>query len=213
MSRRPTFDGPSQTFDGNVAFKVTWVYGQDGPFTTPCTPEGRHINIKQRKATWCRQSDCPCKQLYDAGNESPYDRTTLDRWPCYDSAIFDKWSFGGGRFHGESRGGEPIPFKNFRLGKLAFFTTRHHGMGEEDRIIIGCYRIDKSVSDPDFDILVAAAGDFCLRVEDFEKAPKFWAFHKQAGKPHWGTGLFRYLPDEEAEAMLEAVQAVAVKVH
>ena len=27
--------------DGNVAFKVTWVYGNHGPFSSPCTPPGR----------------------------------------------------------------------------------------------------------------------------------------------------------------------------
>lgn len=28
----------------NVAFKVTWVYGEDGPWTMPCTPEGRLLS-------------------------------------------------------------------------------------------------------------------------------------------------------------------------
>jgi hypothetical protein len=197
---------------GNVAFKVTWVYGETGPFASPCTPTGRRINIQRRRVTWCRQPECPCRQLFDAGNTEPYDRDK-EYWPCYDSAIFDKWSFGGGRFHGETRKGQKIPFKNFRLGKLAFFTTRRHDMEEEDRVVIGCYRIAKAITDPDFDMLVAAAGDFKLRVRDFDQAPRFWEFHRQKGEPHWGTGLFRYLPDEEASALLEAVQKVAVRVN
>jgi len=39
--------------DGNVALNVTWVYGKDGPFTSPCTPQGREVNIRSRRV-WRR---------------------------------------------------------------------------------------------------------------------------------------------------------------
>lgn len=44
----------------NVAFKLNWVYGADGPFTTPCTPEGWLINIIREGKVWCNQPECAC---------------------------------------------------------------------------------------------------------------------------------------------------------
>ena len=43
-------------------------------------------------------------------------------------------------------------------------------------------------------------------VDRFGDAPRFWDF-RPGSKPDWRTGLFRYIPDDEAEAMWEAVQA------
>ncbi len=31
--------------DGDLAFKFTWVYGPKGPFTAPCTAEGRNDQV------------------------------------------------------------------------------------------------------------------------------------------------------------------------
>jgi hypothetical protein len=195
--------------DGNVAFKVTWVYGRSGPFTSPCTAEGRYWNIWLEQKVWCSQKECPCKKLFDARSGDDYDRQKYDYWPCYDAAIFSKWSFGGGVYHRGKRKDEQIPFKQYKVGKLAFFTSRRIDMTEEDRIIIGCFRIGRHMYDDDLETPVIVAADLKLRVKDFDRAPRFWDFHKQNGPPKWGAGLFRYIPDEEAKAMLDAVKWAA----
>jgi hypothetical protein len=51
----------------NVAFKVTWVYGEDGPWTTPCTPEGRRISIR-REGKQSRAHGVPRGEVEFSGN-------------------------------------------------------------------------------------------------------------------------------------------------
>jgi len=198
--------------DGNVAFKVTWVYGEHGPFTTPCTPNGREHNIAEQKKVWCTQGQCPCFTIYKNGNTETYDVTARGCWPCYDSAIFDTWGFSGGVYHHGPKKNQSISIRHFKKGKLAFFTSRRWDMAEKDRKIIGCFQIARYEKDKDhrFDKKMLFAGDLKLRVRDLEKAPRFWNFHVQTAGPLWGTGLFRYIPDQEARAMLRAVEAVAV---
>lgn len=196
--------------DGNVAFKVTWVYGKDGPFTSACTPEGREINIGKQKKVWCSQPECPCNQLFLKGNRGLVAASEI---PCYDFMIFKKWAFSGGVYHHGKKKGEPIPFTNCLPGKLAFFTSRNNTMIEEERIIIGCYEISEIKSDDDFESFIAAPKKGSeIRINNFQYAPRFWDFYKQDGPPRWGTGLFRYLFDHEAEAMFKAVVKAAKKV-
>lgn len=187
---------------GNLAFKVTWVYGEKGPFTSPCTPEGRDINIRQQKKTWCRQPQCPCYKLYKAGN---FGLLAADEEPCYDASIFKNWCFGGGMYHIGSRRGQPIPLKYAKPGKLAFFTSRHIGMKENERLIIGCFIIGRIEFDEDNGVFVWAEKDTGIRVPNLDQAPRFWDYHDQEGGPRWNTGLFRYLSDQEAHSMYDAV--------
>ena len=127
--------------------------------------------------------------------------------------IFKKWTFSGGVYHHGDRKGEPIPFKYFKPGKLAFFTSRTQDMTEAERIIIGCYEIAGAEPDADYRDLVAAPKKGSeMRINNFRYAPRFWDFYQQNGPPRWGTGLFRYLSDQEAESMYQAVIRAANKV-
>jgi hypothetical protein len=186
---------------GNVAFKVTYVYGNKGAFTSPCTPQGREINIDKLQKVWCGQSQCECNKAYRAGNTRIISATPA---PCYDSVIFRDWAFAGGVWHNGPRKNQPIPLRQVIPGKYAFFTTRSAGMEESDRIVVGCYVIRDVVEEQD-GYFVRAQGKG-IQVGNYDHAPKYWNFHKQKGGPRWGTGLFRYLKDQEAQALLQAVE-------
>lgn len=193
--------------DGNVAFKVTWVYGKDGPFTSPCTPEGRYINIRRQKKVWCSQPECPCNKLFREGNQG---LVAVEDDPCYDAMIFTSWSFGGGVYYKGARPGHHIRLNHVRPGKLAFFTSRNIDMPESERIIIGCYEIAGIENGKDGRMVLAKEGSG-LRVPDFQNAPRYWDFYFRNNGPRWGTGLFRYLPDRVAQAMYEAVKEATRK--
>jgi hypothetical protein len=196
--------------DGNVAFKVTWVYGPRGPFTGPCTAEGREFNIVREGKVWCSDADSKCAQILHAGN---LDKLPADYQPCYDVAIFTDWSFGGGVYHNGERRGQPISINHARAGKLAFFTSKRHDMNERDRVVIGCFEIDHfdPEADPDWGVVITSVPASRIRLRDFEFAPRFWDFHSQNGLPRWGCGLFRYLPESEALGLQDAVKAAAYK--
>lgn len=104
-----------------------------------------------------------------------------------------------------------IPFKHYQPGKWAFFTSRPIDSPEEDRRIIGCYKITGREWDVDMEdwFLVGNNPKARYRCLDLKNAPRYWDFHQQNGGPRWGTGLFRYLSDVEAINMVRAVQEVA----
>ena len=104
---------------GNVAFKVTYVYGNKGAFTSPCTPQGREINIEKLQKVWCGQPQCECNKAFRAGNTRILSSTPA---PCYDSVIFRDWAFAGGVWHNGPRKNQPIPLRQVIPGKYAFFT-------------------------------------------------------------------------------------------
>jgi len=192
--------------DGNVAFKVTWVYGQQGPFTTPCTAEGRETNIRLKKV-WCSQPECPCNEAWRKGNRAG----PVTPVPCYDANIFIEWQFGGGSFHHGPRKGQPIQIRFAKRGKLAFFTSRRVDMREQDRIVVGCFEIDDISAKQGWGHVATSKPGSRIEVVDLSKAPRFWDFHKQAGGPRWGTGLFRYLQDGEAKKLCEALERLGVR--
>jgi hypothetical protein len=135
VTRRVERSGES----GNVAFKVTWVYGKGGPFSSPCTSVGREINIRKEKRIWCSDQECLCNKLYRAGDLR---EVMLGEQPCMDSETFTAWRFGGGTYHNGPRKDEPISIKHARPGKLAFFTSRQFERTEAERLVLGCYEID-----------------------------------------------------------------------
>src|SRR5436309_3423056 len=138
--------------DGNIAFKVTWVYGDNGPFSSPCSPRGREINIDQDPRVWCSQPACPCYEIYHRKSNkgdywSHYNKTGPDPYPCYDSAVFTGWKFGTGIYHHGRKKNKPIPIKHWKPGKLAFLTSKKSGEPESARKIIGCFSIARMTQD------------------------------------------------------------------
>jgi len=192
----------------SVAFKVTWVYGEHGPWTTPCTPEGRRIHIRDEGRVWCSQPECRCNDLVDTEERLPEDEE-----PCYDSRAPRDFRFSAGVYHDGPRAGQPIPMKQTGVGKLAFLTSRRHDMSEEDRVIIACFRIDGVGPREDYEgtfVWAEKGSPYARRVppDRIGEAPRFWDYRKGGAEPVWGSGLFRYIPDDEAQAMWDAVDAL-----
>lgn len=187
--------------DGNVALKVTWVYGKTGPFTTPCTPEGRWINIVKEKKVWCSDRECPCQKILHLKDNVGTVRVKDS--PCYDADIFREWRFAAGIYHTGPRRNEPMRILHVRQGALAFFTSKRKDMHERERIVIGSYEIAKlpECADPDLGFLIPSVPSSRLRVSVFDKAPRFWDYYTQSGPSRWGSGLFRYLSDQHMHCM------------
>lgn len=192
----------------NVAFKVTWVYGEDGPWTSPCTPEGRVTNIRNDRKVWCNQAKCPCSDLLDTDARLPRDSR-----PCYDYRGPLEYWFASGVYHQGPKQGQGIPMLQTGVGKFAFLTSRRYGTPEADRIIIASFVIDQFGDIPDLgEYAVASSQDspYSLGVpfERLDQAPRFWDYRDADASPDWRTGLFRYVSDDEARAMREAIAAV-----
>jgi hypothetical protein len=194
--------------DGNVAFKVTWVGGEHGPWTTPCTPAWRRRHIVDYPQPWCSNPECRCCELADTD-----ERIDPDDWPCYDYPVFLRWAFGPGvSSYGEAKG-----MPQARVGKIAVLTSRLPWREEGDRRIIGCFRIGSLGWTDEFGTYEAAAREGSahrLRIppDRAKDGPRFWDhYHPPTpmGGPKWSYGLVRYITDADARSMWEAVEAEA----
>jgi hypothetical protein len=198
--------------DGNVAFKVTWLYATKGDFKGPCNSEGRALNT-HRGGNWCSQPECHCYQLDRAKDDRDIDLRE-ENYPCSESAMFDRspWSFNSGSYHkGRSKDG-PIPMRHAKVGRFAFFTSKNLEMVEDQRIIIAAYEIGAVEWTEEWGYEVSGSKGTQIRVRDLKRAPKFWKFYQNSfGPPAWRSGLFRYVPDEQAEKMYRAVKAASLR--
>src|SRR5260370_1001057 len=127
----------------------------------------------------------------------------------------DPWMFGAGAYSIGDKRGECIPFRQAKRGKLAFFTSKTNQMREDQRIIIAAYEIsDVRPSDREWwggDVAIALKRNR-FRVRNLKFAPKFWKFYQNSsGPPGWGSGLFRYLSEEQAVKMYRAVKRASLR--
>ena len=196
--------------DGNVAFKCT--YNDGGPrgfvgFDGICSDENIIRNVSVKKQPCCRDKDNPCRQFCDkillGRNRRP--KRPVDP-PCYERRIFKDWSFGAGAYHSEERYGEPIPMKSARVGKVALLTTRHpRDDSEEKRIVFGIFKISRIDDSHAGQTWVTGEPEHAIRVpEAAAQDLLYWNFKKRprSREPKWGTGLFRYISDQEVTNFL-----------
>lgn len=192
--------------DGNVAFKVTWVYGKTGPFTSPCTAEGRETNIRTEQKVWCSQPENACYKAYAAGNT----RGPVGGEPCYDVSAFRRWRFSSGVYHSGRRRDQPIQLRFAESGKLAFLTSRRADAKESDRLVLGFFEI-AHVRGRGAHVWVVGKPGVQVPNPALHSAPRFWKFYRQSGGPRWGCGLFRYISDDQAARLKDAVMKAAGK--
>jgi len=181
--------------DRNIAFKCNWM---DTDYEGPCTPEGRRYNIFVARRIWCTQPQNPCYQLEHGIIDE------LPEFTCYESRIFRKLEFGAGVNHtGVNRGRGRI-IRYITPGKLALFTTREPPMSEAERQIFGFFIIKGDYIDEDGATRVVGEGGTALKIPR-ECRLRFWDFYStSSGEVFWGTGLYRYLSDEQVVSYLNA---------
>jgi len=184
----------------HVAVKCTYNNGNEGVFVGfngTCSEDIIKWNIDSGRI-WCSNKQCECRKYYDGGfkGNPPTD-------PCYESRLFRAWEFGVGRYHSGSKAGTPMRLANVEKGKLAVLTTRFPGDDEEDRKIIGFFKIAGLRNPPDHETYLVADQKCALRLP-LEEAKEllFWDYYSTRGGIKWGTGLFRYLADSQVMPIL-----------
>jgi hypothetical protein len=184
----------------HVAIKCTYNNGDEGAFVgfeETCSQDIIEWNIESGRV-WCSQKDCDCRKYYDGGfkGNRPID-------PCYESVLFRDWQYGAGWYHTGSRAGTPIHLSSVDNGKTAILTTRFPGDDEIDRRIIGFFKIGEVKDEPGKETMLVGDRSFALRLP-MEESKKifFWDYYATRGGAFWGTGLVRYLDDNQIVQIL-----------
>ena len=202
MIIRPEKHFFSSLTDGNIAFKCTY---NDMGYKDICSNEIYEYNKKAGRI-WCNDKNSKCRDFI--GRE-----LSASEFPCYESALFLYWLFGGGVRRGEKTDGTSIKIANAHQNKLAFLTTRNPGDTEKDRYIFGFLHIKnianrkdptdsrKEINESHF---VIGEPEKSLQFNSKVKIP-FWNHYRNYTNPgsiQWGSGLFRYLTDKSVSAIL-----------
>lgn len=217
---KPTF---RQVVKSNIAFKCTYCNGGRIPgvslgFHGVCSDALIRYNIEEKRSPWCSNVKSLCKQ-YQSGLIS---RAELERYMedtgfvCYESAMFRDWTAYAGVYQSGENEGKPIKLKQVQADSLAILTTREPNTPERKRFIFGVFLADESYEGDHYaEGYVTTHSKWKIELPPSE-AHKilFWNYYANENSPdtpHWGTGLFRYIPDDQAVQILEDIISVRIQ--
>ncbi|MBU4440075.1 MAG: hypothetical protein L6276_01480 [Acetobacterium sp.] len=199
----------------NIAFKLNYCDGGESldriGFNGICSEVVIRHNIEKEKRVWCSSKESPCAQYLNGD----LDRTGLDdlmtdgNFVCYESQLLKSWKV----MAGEDGDGKTRKIKSARRNSLAVLTTRLPNTKEAERIIFGVFLIDDVLEGNDREsgyVATKSPHRITLTLEE-AKLMQFWNYHtnttgKVAAK--WGSGLFRYMDDTQAVALLQDLKKI-----
>lgn len=202
MARKTKLGKEIKMIEKHAAIKCTYNNGGEGDyvgFAGTCSEDIIKYNIELGHV-WCNHDDCACMQYYTAG----FVGKRPPKSPCMESKLFKEWVFGSGWFHNGPNKGQPRR-ANITSGGIALLTTRFPKEDESNRRIVGLYKISRITNNDDEETKLIADKHLRIRLPIEEsKELYFWDYYTiNASKPSWGTGLLRYLNDEQIWTILD----------
>lgn len=207
----------------NIAFKCTYCDGGAVPgltlgFNGICSDDQIAYNIEEKQHVWCSDGDSPCRKYLSGqiSREELESQMEAGGKVCYESAMLRDWTaYAGYNQTGQNRG-KPMTLKQVQANSLVVLTTREPDTTEDQRIIFGVFLVDDSYEGDNNEegyVTTRSNWKIALSPEEAHKLPfwKYYANDNSPDKPHWGTGLFRYFPDEQAVQILQDIAEVKTK--
>lgn len=204
----------------NLAFKCTYCDGgknnsQIG-FHGACSPELIHYNIKKSSRNRCHHSAPYCPAFIKG--EITYDEVkeawTQERLPC-ESILLKEWRMQTGLASIYDKEKRPSQLRCSVAGKLAILTTRRPDQTEIERQIFAVFLIDETMDQYDDYSYIHADSLYRLSLSAHEaQQMPYWKYHcneNQTNKASWGTGIYRYLSDDESLRILWDITQMKLK--
>ena len=206
----------------NIAFKCNYCDGgktkQRLGYNGVCSDGIIAYNIEIAKRPWRTNEESPCMAYWNHEItrqellKAMGDETDQDSYICYESQMLKNWRAFAGNLNSGKLKGEPMHLENVKLNSLAILTTRLPNTEEQDRIIFAVFLVtDTFEGDASMSGYVALEPGSTYRLEltptEVQKI-KFWKYHANKSKPEkpaWGSGLHRYIEDEEAAMILRDI--------
>ena len=188
------------------AFKCTYCDGGQGEyvgFAGVCSDDNMSRNVQAGRVQ-CASGPCRdyCKRGFSGAKPQP---------PCFEGTLFTEWFASAGLYNCGPKRNLPIPMKRVQKGSIAVFTSRFPDEPrEEQRRVVGLFLVGRVGRDSYGSNTLYA--DPRLRVRFPTAASRrlhFWDYYRNAsGEPRWGSGLFRYLRDDQVARLLADAQIV-----
>ena len=203
----------------NIAFKCNYCDGGKSEvqigYDGVCSDKTIQFNITGERRSWCGSADCVCFK-YHSGEMSRKELDDLfagDGFICYESRTLRDWkALAGTHLQGESKG-KPRTIKNVRNNSLCVLTTRDPKHAEDLRYIFAVFLVDESYEgDGREEGYVVANSEFKIKLSPAEaRSLRFWKYYKNENSWEsikWGSGLYRYIEDEQAVQILKDIADV-----
>lgn len=208
----------------NIAIKCTYCDGGSSEesmgFKGVCSDSVLKHNIQIAKRVWCSQPENKCNQ-YFKGNltrqelDGFYESTKnkFSESVCYESQMLQVWATGAGFFHHGERAGKPMKLIHAGSNSLALLTTRMPYASEDQRLIFAVFLVHENYAGDDWEEgYIGANPTFRIQLSPEEAEQlKFWEYYFNPAKPEkiaFGSGLHRYLTDEQGAQVLKKVREI-----
>jgi len=205
----------------NIAFKCNYCDGGKTDsligFIDICSEETLKYNIKKEKHVWCSSNDCPCRKYYNGEIRTYRELKEIVRrdydFVCYESAMLRLWRAGAGVVQTGERKGTPLRLLKVQLNSLAVLTTRLPYEKDENRFIFAVFLVDeKYEGDTRDEGYVTTSSKYKIQMTAEEaRQLKFWNYYLCKNAPGtivFGSGLHRYLSDEQAAQILRDIATI-----
>lgn len=200
----------------NIAFKCNYCDGGSSDksvgFNGVCSDAVIYNNIEVEHRTWCCSEDCSCPRYLNGEitREELEEMCKDGGFICYESQMLRDWKAMAGIVQNGNRKGQPMHLNQVQPNSLCILTTRDPYSSEGERYIFAAFLVDDTYGGDDLDEgFVTTRSEFRLQLSP-EEAHKmlFWNYHANGNHPEtvaWGSGLHRYMTDEQAAQLLRDI--------
>lgn len=200
----------------NIAFKCTYCDGGKSDvqvgFCGLCSRETANYNVYTKGRAWCSNEGTFCRKWLEGSLSREELETQYNTNPesvCYESNLFREWVYKAGIVLRGKNKGRPKTIKGVQTNSLCILTTIKPY--SEQCIIFGAFIVKRADEGDDIaEGKVTADSKYRIVLTD-EEASKmlFWNYHKNKdGGEKWASGLYRYIPDNEAVHILQDIVKV-----
>ena len=187
----------------NIACNLIYNNGDENifvGFNGRCDIQNIKYNVELDNGRWCSQPECSCRKFYDRS----FTGNVID-YPCNESKLFRYWEWNPGN---EFKTGKHFRILKSGAGKIAILTTRFANCPENERKIVGFFKI-KDILDDHYQVISIKRQSLRLTIDEAQGL-NFWNYHRntKSTTPMWRQGRFRYLEDNQVAAMLHDIKDV-----
>ena len=207
----------------NVAFKCNFCDGGKTPacigFNGVCSDSVLRYNINKAHHVWCSSADSPCRSYLD-GEISRDELEDMMHgsdglgYVCYESHMLRDWKASAGIIEKGADKGKPKRLMQVQRNSLAVLTTRDPNYNtDESRYVFAVFLVDESYEgDHREEGYVTTRSDWRISLTPQEaRRIRFWNYYINRNAPEKigiGSGLFRYLSDNQAAQILRDIAEV-----
>lgn len=210
----------------NIAFKCNYCDGGQSSdsvgFKNVCSDNMIVYNIEHAHHIWCSSSSSPCKKYTD-GEITRTDLEALmcsseyNSSVCYESKMLRDWKASAGVIQTGVNKGKPMRLLKVQKNSLAVLTTRDPYTSENERYVFAAFLVDENYQgDGNIEGYVSTGSRWKIELTSQEAHTiLFWNYYVNQNQPmvvKFGSGLHRYLSDEQAAQILRDIAEVKTNV-